>query len=30
VSGDKAQRELGYAPRHDVADGAARTVMWYR
>jgi nucleoside-diphosphate-sugar epimerase len=30
VSGDKAQRELGFAPRHDIVDGAARTVTWYR
>lgn len=27
---EKARTELGYAPRHDLADGAARTVAWYR
>ncbi|MEX0653271.1 MAG: NAD-dependent epimerase/dehydratase family protein [Phycisphaeraceae bacterium] len=26
---DKAQRELGYVPRVDLADGLARTAQWY-
>jgi nucleoside-diphosphate-sugar epimerase len=26
----KARDELGYAPRHDLADGVGRTVAWYR
>jgi nucleoside-diphosphate-sugar epimerase len=30
VSWQKARRELGYVPAHDIADGAARTVAWYR
>ncbi len=30
VSWRKARDELGYAPAHDVVEGAARTVAWYR
>lgn len=30
VSCRKARDELGYVPAHDLADGAARTVAWYR
>jgi dihydroflavonol-4-reductase len=30
VSSRKTREELGYAPAHDVADGVARTVAWYR
>jgi nucleoside-diphosphate-sugar epimerase len=26
----KARRELGFAPRSDLADGVARSVAWYR
>ncbi|MCB5178647.1 dTDP-glucose 4,6-dehydratase [Streptomyces sp. SMC 277] len=30
VDWGKARAELGYAPRHDLATGLARTVRWYR
>jgi nucleoside-diphosphate-sugar epimerase len=30
VSTRKAREELGWAPLLDVADGARRTVDWYR
>ncbi|WNF00975.1 dTDP-glucose 4,6-dehydratase [Streptomyces luomodiensis] len=30
VDWGKARDELGYRPRHDFADGLARTVAWYR
>jgi nucleoside-diphosphate-sugar epimerase len=29
VSCSKAQRELGYAPRYDLATGIAETIRWY-
>jgi nucleoside-diphosphate-sugar epimerase len=30
VSSNKAQQELGFTPRYDVATGVAETVRWYR
>ena len=29
-SGRRAREELGFAPTHDLAEGAAETVAWYR